>query len=327
MSNNGFTNIQSDIVHIENERLLNLMSIYLNDSPDAVTAEDINALAEFNISVEEAFALTLAGLFDLDIVENENDRRFYENYFPHMFHKFAPEQFSANPYLSNIEFPSKTAGNSTFEIRSYAPYEAFVCDDFITNKDGRILPQIGFFEEEYFFPTVMEDGRIWMSVAPQEILTIEPAVLRAHGKVLTYGLGLGYFAYMAAIKPEVESVTIVDCNSDIISLFEGHVLPQFGSGKKLGNDRDALNAKNISSKKASDTQTLDCADKITIINSDAFEYADHQMQNGQFDFVYGDIWHDVGDGFDLYQRMKQYECKLPNAEFMYWIEPTIKCYM
>ncbi len=322
------TSIRSDIIHIENERLLNLMSIFLNDSPNAVTPEDINALREFGISDEEAFALTLAGLFDLDIVENTNDRRFYECYFPFMFHKFSQEQFANNPYLTNIDFPSKEVGNSKFEIKSYEPYEAFVCDDFIINREGRILPQIGFFEDEYFFPTVTEGGRIWMSVTPQEILTIEPAVKRAHGKVLTYGLGLGYFAYMAAIKPEVTSVTVVDCNPDIISIFEEHVLPQFGRVRRSGDAGGGVgNEAGGGVGNSTDSLDLDCAGKITIVDSDAFDYAEHLMQKEQFDFVYGDIWHDVGDGFDLYQRMKSYEHKLPNAEFMYWIEPTIKCYM
>ncbi len=295
--------LESDIVHIENERLLNLMSIYLNDAPDSVTAEDIEALREFDIPAEEAFALTLAGLLDLDVAENQNDRRFYERYFPHMFHRFEKGQFDDDPYLANIEFPSKAQGNATFAIQAYAPYEGFVCDDFATLDDGRIVPQIGFFEEEFAFPTVMENGRIWMSVTPQEILTIAPAVKRAHGKVLTFGLGLGYFAYMAAIKPEVQSVTVVDCNLDIIHLFEEHLLPQF------------------------EREGAPSADKVDVVYADAFEYAENEMAHERFDFVYGDIWHDVGDGFDLYLRMKEYEHKLPNAEFMYWLEPTIKCYM
>ncbi len=335
--------LESDIVHIENERLLNLMSIYLNDAPDSVTREDIEALREFDIPVEEAFALTLAGLFDLDIAANEGDRRFYESYFPYMFHRFDKGRFDGDPYLANIEFPSKTIGSSTFAIQSYAPYEAFVCDDFHTRPDGRIVPQIGFFEEEYRFPTVMENGRIWMSVTPQEILTIAPAVKRAHGKVLTYGLGLGYFAYMAAIKPEVESVTVVECNLDIIHLFEECLLPQFG---RMGSGRDEVRGgaggcAGAASCDESDScgesgsgdcggagcDTANCAGKVDVVYGDAFEYAEHEMGSERFDFVYGDIWHDVGDGFDLYLRMREYEEKLPSAEFMYWLEPTIKCYM
>ena len=37
--------ISSDIIALENERLLNLLSIYLNEFPTAVTGEDIAALA------------------------------------------------------------------------------------------------------------------------------------------------------------------------------------------------------------------------------------------------------------------------------------------
>lgn len=290
--------IGSDIVTVENERILELMSIYLNNAPDSVTAEDIQALGEFDVPVEEAFALTLAGLLDLDIADNDADREFYQKYFPRMFRCFEPSEFEDDPYLSGIEFPTEQVGSASFAKQAFAPYEGFVCDDFEVAEEGRIIPKIGFFEERYEYPTVMEDGRTWMSVTPQEIVTVAPAIEHAHGKVLTYGLGLGYFAYMASLKREVDSVTIVESNLDIIRLFERGILPQFEE-----------------------------ADKVDIVYSDAFDYAGNEMAAERFDFVYTDIWHDVGDGLDLYLRMKEYEDKLPGAEFMYWIEPTLKCYL
>ena len=48
---------------------------------------------------------------------------------------------------------------------------------------------------------------------------------------------------------------------------------------------------------------------------------------GNFDFVFGDIWHDAGDGRDLYLRMKEWESKYPNIQFSFWLEDTIKCYL
>ena len=134
-----------------------------------------------------------------------------------------------------------------------------------------------------------------MTVTPMEINTIRPAVERAHGKVLAYGLGLGYFAYMAAAKDDVDSVTVIELNKDIIELFVTHILPQFG----------------------------DAAKKITIVNADAFDYAEKEMGEGRFDFVFTDLWHDVSDGEEMYYRMKAYESLSPQSEFMYWIEKSI----
>ena len=292
--------VSSDITTLSNERLLNLLSMYLNDAPRAVAPEDIAALREFDISTEEAFALTLAGLFSLDIADNEADRTFYDAYFPHMIHLQKREDFANDPYLQAIEFPEHALiGNASFAWETFAPFEGFVCDDFTTMPDGRIIPHIGFFEDEYRYPTAMEDGRIWMSVTPQEINTVRPAIEAARGNVLTFGLGLGYFTFMAARKPDVESVSVVDLNSDIIEVFTREILPQFG----------------------------ELASKVRVVHDDAFEFARRELPRADFDVIYGDIWHDVGDGLDLYLAMKDLEPLAPNAHWEYWIEPTMRCYL
>ncbi len=49
---------------------------------------------------------------------------------------------------------------------------------------------------------------------------------QAFGKVLSFGLGLGYYACKASEKKNVENVIIVDMN-DVIRLFKLYLLPQF----------------------------------------------------------------------------------------------------
>lgn len=177
------------------------------------------------------------------------------------------------------------------------PFEAFVCNDFVVLPDGRMIPQIGFFSESYPFPAVLENGREWMTLQPNEMVTTTPAVMAAHGRVLTFGLGLGYFAYHAAEKEDVSSVTVVDASADVIDLFRTHILPQFPH-----------------------------KEKIHLVHEDAFAFADTKMA-GNFDFVFADIWHDAGDGKELYLRMKTYEEKHPDITFTYWLEETIRCYL
>ncbi|MBQ1716647.1 MAG: hypothetical protein II025_01980, partial [Ruminococcus sp.] len=120
---------------------------------------------------------------------------------------------------------------------------------------------------------------------------------RAHGKVLTYGLGLGYFAYLAALKPDVERVTAVELDADVIRLFCENVLPQ-----------------------------MQCRDKIEVVQADAFEFAEKNLP-GDFDFVFTDIWHDPSDGVEPYLRMKKIEEKTPSVRFSYWIEDTLRLYI
>ena len=51
------------------------------------------------------------------------------------------------------------------------------------------------------------------------------------------------------------------------------------------------------------------------------------MADGGFDFDFADIWHDPSDGVPAYKKLRSYEHLLPNAEFEYWIEKTMKYYM
>ena len=74
------------------------------------------------------------------------------------------------------------------------------------------------------------------------------------------------------------------------------------------------------------THIIDYKKKIKIVKMDAFDFAKTQMA-GNFDFLFADIWHDAGDGRDLYLRMKAWESKYPDIRFSFWLEDTIKCYI
>ena len=215
-----------------------------------------------------------------------------------MVHKLGVDEYSSNPYYKNIKIPTIKMGKSELKYEKYKPFEGFVCDDIIRTKEGRKIPQIGFFEIEFMFPTVLENDRIWMTITPNEIETMKEPIDQAFGNVLTFGLGLGYYAYMVSEKDSVESITIVEINEDVIHLFKTYVYPQFKN-----------------------------AGKIKIIKADAFEYAKQHMTPGKYDFVFTDLWHDVSDGIDMYLKMKQYEKQSPNTRFSYWIEKSILCYL
>lgn len=62
---------------------------------------------------------------------------------------------------------------------------------------------------------------------------MKEAVAEAHSNVLTFGLGLGYYAYMISEKNQVEQVTVVENNEDVIQLFQQYILPQFKHSPKI----------------------------------------------------------------------------------------------
>ena len=65
------------------------------------------------------------------------------------------------------------------------------------------------------------------------------------------------------------------------------------------------------------------AEKVNIIEADAYAYMEHQMPRESFDLAFVDIWRDASDGSEAYRRMKPLEALSPNTKFLYWIENFI----
>lgn len=282
-----------------NFKLLDRLSVFLNETPDLITKEMIKRLCEeCQLETQEAFSILLAIHLGIDFDENEEDRFIVEHYFDEMLHALDRSAVQCDPYYRNIRIPPQRLGNWELKEESYKPFELFVTNDMMRKEDGRIIPQLGYFTEPFSFPAVLQNGREWMTITPNEIETMKEPISRARKSVLTYGLGLGYFAYMCSEKNSVDTVTIVERDKEVIELFEKIILPQFSH-----------------------------PEKIKIEQADAFAYAKDKMKDGLFDFVFCDLWHDVQDGLSVYRRMKRFEQSCPHTEFAYWIEKTLKCYM
>lgn len=276
----------------KNGQFLTFVASYLNNCPTLVTEEIMDSITNGDKRCSErAFASFLANVFS----ENESEvREAEQDYLLRGVKKLDPRKYRENPYFVNIKVPTTTENNWEFGYQSYAPYEGFIYRDIECVGDYLEIPQIGFFEEKFTFPTVYENGQEWMAIKPNEIETMAEPIEKARGSVLVYGLGIGYFAYMVSQKDNVSSVTVVERDENVIALFEKHILPQFQNKHK-----------------------------IKVIKGDAFEYAEKEMKNGGVNYVFCDLWHDVSDGVDLYVKMKKYEALCPNCVFEYWIERSI----
>ncbi len=294
--------VPKERVRALNSKVAELLSLYLNLTPSAITPDMVRGVADdAGISSERAYAMLLSMMCGVDPYRDgagEDEKTLYYNYFAPMVHELDAAQFESDPYYRNIKIPEKTVGKWRLTNMTLAPCEAFVCSDFVVTGRGELIPQIGYFMREFRYPAILEDGREWMTLMPNETVTTLPSVERAHGKVLTYGLGLGYFAYMASRKESVESVTVVELSRDAASLFEAEILPQF-----------------------------ERRDKIKVIVADAVEYARTTAVTDAPDFIFADIWHDAADGPELYHTFKSFEPLYPpSTEFAYWLEDTILCY-
>lgn len=282
-----------------NRIIFDRLSLLLNNQPDFVTYEMVEELTKnFGLSVKEAFSLLICAALGFD-TENEFDKKLWDTYSPHMLHYLDENDFTSDPYYKAVRINNgKKIGQWELREDKLPPFSAFVCDDPLTLPDGRVIPQIGFFDDEFKYLSVLQNGREWMTLMPNELVTQRFPIKKAKGRVCTYGLGLGYFAFMCAKKDEVESVTIVERDESVIKLFKEMLLPSF-----------------------------EYPEKIEIICADAFEFAAKDAPKRNFDYIFADIWHDPSDGVEAYLQFKLYEHLCPNTQFDYWIEKTLKLYM
>ena len=284
------------MLHADNERVLDLISQHLTFTPCAIRPEDVQSLAaDCGLAPNEAYLALLAAHCGLDTALPE-DARLYRGYFPRMVRQHDPTVYEADAYFQAVKPGVDAKGAVDLCYERIEPMELFVADDFRGDEQGRVLPQLGWFDRAFAFPAIREDGRVWMTVTPNEINTIQPAVQESRGKVLAYGLGLGYYAFHCLLREEVESVTVVERSAEVIDVFTRLLLPFFPRKEAL-----------------------------RIVQADAFDYAEHTMPREGYDTVFTDLWHDVADGLPMYKRMKALE--VPGPRYLYWIEKTLKVYM
>ncbi len=280
-----------------NLRALELFSSYLHICPRFVKPEDIHSLMECGVDTETAQRLLVAAACGLDPEANEMDGIMEEQYFRHAIHLLDAEECRRDPYYQTIRLPETARGKWKMGYKTIEAYELFTSDDLKVMDDGREIPQTGFFTEDFRAPVVEENGREWMTVTPSEINTMTADIEAAYGRVAVFGLGLGYYAFMASEKPNVSEVVVIERDASVISLFREFILPQFPH-----------------------------KDKITIVEEDAYVYAEN-MGDKLFDCAYVDIWHDVLDGVEMYLKMKRLEKHSPETKFLYWIEPSMLAWL
>lgn len=231
------------------------------------------------------------------ITGNESIDALIDDYLAKLFMQvrvLSSKAFLHNPYIQNIHFHDQIHGHYQLRNMTYEKGELFFYD-FPYQTDGILIPRIGCFDKRVSFPSIYEGSMPWMSVIPSEIKTMSLPIQKACGNVLTLGLGLGYYPYMAALKDDVRSMTVVEKSADVIDLFKYCILNQFSREVK---------------------------DKFQIIHEDAFQYMD-SVTDGMYDVIFTDIYEGYEDGHQVYESMQKYQKTLVNTDIEYWIESYI----
>lgn len=234
--------------------------------------------------------MALATLSSMMGLSREENSKFISNMVPYTL-EYSAQEVKDNPYYKNIKFPKTEIGRFKAIDMEVRKGEIFLDQEPVGRGYNR-TDCIGVFDDALTYPCIFEGDMCWMSITPNEIITMEEDIANATGDVLTIGLGLGYYTYMVHLKDDVTSVTVVERQPEVIEIFEKYILPQF-----------------------------EHPEKIRIINTDAFEYLE-QLEDGKFDYCFGDIWQNPEDGLEDYLRMKKIGNRFEKTTFTYWIEES-----
>ena len=97
---------------------------------------------------------------------------------------------------------------------------------------------------------------------------------------------------MVHLKEDVTDVTVIEREKAVIDLFEKTLLPQF-----------------------------DHPEKIHIVQADAFSYMEN-LEDGEFDFLFADIWQNPLEGMTDYLHCKFIGNTFNKTQCDYWIEES-----
>ena len=229
--------------------------------------------------------------FELD--DNNGDNiRITDQYLSNAFSLSDINEYENNPYKKSLKIKEILQNGYKLHYLSYPSYSFFPLDDIKVDEEDyyREYTSISYFNNEYKYLTLSKNNNIWMCVTPNEINTMKPHIKKARGNIITFGLGLGYYIYMASMKNEVKKITIIERDEYIINLFKEHLLPLFPY-----------------------------KEKIEIIKEDALSYIT-KTKLIQYDYAFFDLWHNAEDGLPLYIKIKELDIRCDTS---FWIEESL----
>lgn len=253
---------------------------------DLISNDEIKQFIKEGYTEKEAILQILYRFYGLDDSLKEN-QEIMDEYFLNNIKKLNKSNYLNDPYVNAIKNVGKK-GKYQLKYLDYEPYQLFAFDDIKIN-GYKEYSQIGYFENKFSYLALTEGNNVWMSLNPNEIETMKPYIAKGKGNVLVLGLGMGYVPFMLANKAEVKSVTVIEKDKEIISLFNSLIYPAFTH-----------------------------KEKIRIIEDDAVKNLQNSEKKPSFDYIFADLWHDPEDGLPLFVSLKKIN---PNVDC--WLEVSL----
>lgn len=194
-----------------------------------------------------------------------------------------------NPYLQNINFKDVKLKDFSYETVTIEKGYLFNIDEIQDDKNKELNDYmiLRAYKQDTDMMFLKQGKQEWMMASISEFRTNDPYAKKAHGNIITFGLGIGYFVYMASLNENVKSITVIEKSKEVIELFN-QIKDQFPN-------KD-----------------------INIINGDAFDYFNEQYLK-QFDYIYVDIYQNNIDGRNMIEKLLE-QYLPPYDKCNFWIE-------
>ncbi len=203
------------------------------------------------------------------------------------------EDWLNSPYHSSIKLEAIEDEHFSYEPMTVLAGRLFSLDSVQPDPKRELNDWMKLRAMDQPFETAVlyQEDEMWMIDAPSEAATNDPFAAKARGRVVTFGLGLGYFLFMVLANPKVESVTVVEKSEAVLRMFEASLLPQFAH-----------------------------RDKIRLLHGDALDFWNEAFL-ASFDYIYADIWQSGEDGlFWMSDLLSRYHPDDAKTDF--WIEDS-----
>lgn len=205
--------------------------------------------------------------------------------------EFHEDIFQNDPYLSHVSLPLFYDASFSFSFHTYEKNRLFHFAQPVEKGNHDIL-RLGYFMGNANYPYITRNGSYFASVSVHEIMTAKKMIAPVSGNVLITGLSIGYLPYLAHIKDSVHSVTVIEEDEVIISLFQKEILPQFIH-----------------------------KEKIHVIHENIHSFMEENDQ--KYDCIIWNHYEDSLTGVKEYLKMKQYESSHRNTKYICKLEESI----
>ena len=163
-----------------------------NNKADIRKIRELIKIKEYNIASAEAlFSFTftdephdkLLEYLDLDL-ENEDELFFFEKYFQDLIVNLNPNDYINDPYAKRIKGLAFKEGKYELKELILKPQRLIPYDDIVIDSSNYLeRSSVGYFNDEYRYPALMEKDVVWMSLDPDEINTMHPYINKMHGNI------------------------------------------------------------------------------------------------------------------------------------------------